>query len=331
MSVSFDHVNKDQALGGYRALTLLNAHADPTFLHSVLYLSLVKDYLPALKANYMRVVINGESWGVYVNQQRFNKDFLRDAFGTEDGIRFKSSNRSRGGGLSYQGESPDDYRRWYEIQSGDKDESWATLMAVAKVLHETPADQLKAKLDPIFNIDGALRYLALDIVMMSGDGYWLHGSDYNLYVDTAGKLNILHHDTNEAFIAQGGGRGSTPNAEADPFVNTDDPDKAMRMKLLAVPEFRATYLEYVRDIARDSLDWATIGPRVEAHRALIRADVEADTRKLYSTEEFTTSVFGDGSPNPPADTLRGFIQRRREFLLNHPAIKSLGEPAGGPQ
>ena len=124
MSVTFDHVVKGQNLEGYRAITLLNAHADPTFLRSVLYLDLVKQYLPAPKANYVRVVINGELWGIYINQQRYNKDCLKDAFGTRGGIRFKSSNRSRKGSLSYLGPDVDEYRKWYEIKSKDKDESW---------------------------------------------------------------------------------------------------------------------------------------------------------------------------------------------------------------
>ena len=165
---------------------------------------------------------------------------------------------------------------------------------------------------------------------MSGDGYWLHGSDFNLYVDKEGVLHILHHDTNEAFSAQGGrGRrggegGSPPNATADPFASMDDPNKAMRQKLLVVPEFRTRYLEYVRDIARNSLDWETLAPRIEAHRELIGPDVEEDTRKLYTTEQFNSSVYGDGEDNPPANMLKGFIQQRREFLLNHPDIKALG-------
>jgi hypothetical protein len=328
LSLSFDHVDGKARLDGYRALTLLNAHSDPTFLRSVLYLDMARQYIPALKANFMRVAINGESWGVYVNQQRYNRDFLRDAFRTEDGVRFKSSNRSRGGGLSYLGDDIAEYRRWYEIQSADRDESWRPLMNVTRVLAQTPADQLKKAIEPILNVDGALRYLALDVVMMSGDGYWLYGSDFNLYVDTKGVLHILHHDANEAFTAQvpgapaAGGRGGAPrDATADPFVTTDDPNKALRQKLLAVPEYRERYLHYVRDIARDTLDWAKLEPKINAWRALIRADVEADTRKLSSTEEFTTATFGpaDGG-TPPPTTLKGFILARRAFLLAHPAI-----------
>jgi hypothetical protein len=230
--------------------------------------------------------------------------------------------------LSYLGENVEDYRRWYEMQSADRAESWTPLMNVTRVLAQTPPEKLKAAIEPIFNVDGALRYLALDIVMMSGDGYWLHGSDFNLYVDPKGVLHILHHDANEAFTAHPsgpGGRGGGPReAKADPLTSMDDPNKALRHKLLAVPEYRTRYLQYVRDIARDALDWASVEPKINAWRALIKADVEADTRKLYTTEAFTTSTFGAGEATPPVTTLKGFILERRAFLLEHPAIKALG-------
>ena len=327
LSISLDHVTASQQLEGYSTLTLLNAHSDPTFLRSVLYLDIARQYMPALKASYMRVVINGESWGIYVNQQRFNKDFLREAFGTEAGIRYKSSNRSRGGSFAYLGDTADQYRKWYEIQGTDSDDAWKPLMNVTKVLAATPADQLKASIEPILDVDGALRYLALDIVMMSGDGYWLYGSDFNLYSDAKGVLHILHHDTNEAFTAQGaGGRGGGPrDAKADPLGYVDDPLKALRNKLLAVPEYRDKYLRHVRHIAQNALDWSKIEPRINAWRALIRADIEADTRKLYSTDEFTNAVFGGGEAVPPATTLKGFILERREDLLAHPALKGRGQ------
>lgn len=346
LSVTMDHVDAKQQLEGYRALTLLNSFSDPTFLRSVLYLDLARQYLPALKVNYVRVVINGESWGVYVNQQRYTKDFLREAFGTEAGTRFKSSNRSRFGSFSYLGDSVAEYRKWYEIQGPDRDALWSPLMNVTRVLAQTPPDRLKAAIEPILNVDGALRYLALDMVVMSGDGYWLWGSDFNLYVDPRGVLHILHHDANEAFMARApsaaqgavapgpgvppagapqAGPGAAPpaDAKADPLGYMDDPNKALRHKLLAVPEYRTKYLQYVRDIARDALDWAKLGPKVEAHRALIKADVEADTRKVYSTEEFTAAVYGKGEDVPPPTTLKGFILQRREYLLSHPAIAAL--------
>ena len=68
MSLNFVHA--EQRLGGYRSLNLLNSNADPTFLRTVLYQYVARQYIPAPKANWVRVVINGESWGIYVNTSR---------------------------------------------------------------------------------------------------------------------------------------------------------------------------------------------------------------------------------------------------------------------
>jgi hypothetical protein len=103
--------------------------------------------------------------------------------------------------------------------------------------------------------------------------------------------------------------GAPATADLDPLVGLNDTTKPLRSKLLAVPALRQRYLSYVREIAEKQLDWKTLGPRVDRYQALIAPDVKADTRKLYSTEAFTTATTGD------ADSLKVFIEKRREFLL----------------
>ena len=51
---------------------------------------IARRYIPAPKANFAKVVVNGESWGVYVNAQQFNKEFLKEWFPDDaDGPRWK--------------------------------------------------------------------------------------------------------------------------------------------------------------------------------------------------------------------------------------------------
>jgi len=316
LTLSFDSVQANQRLLGYRTLHLLNSNQDPTYLRSVLYLEVARSYLPALKANFLRVVINGESWGVYPSQQAFNKDFLRDAFKMTTGTQWKSPNNSTGGGLSYLGDDATLYRRWYEMKGKDDPMAWASLIRVTKILNETPADQLERALAPVLNVDEALKFLALDVALINGDGYWNDGSDFNLYIDPTGRLRVTPHDANEGFRA--GGRGGV---QLDPLTAVDDPNKALRHKLLAVPDLRTRYLAYVGDIAEKWLDWQRLGPMVERYQKLIAADVARDTRKLDTTEAFTTGVHGDGQAAPAASTLKGFADQRRAFLLNHPEVK----------
>ena len=119
LTVSIDLVDESQRLLDYRGLHLLNAYQDPTFLRGLLYLEIARNYIPAPKANLVEVVVNSESWGVYVNQQRFDSDFLRDHYKTTKGTRWRALNNAPGGGLSYLGEHLDPYKEAYEIKSKD--------------------------------------------------------------------------------------------------------------------------------------------------------------------------------------------------------------------
>ena len=98
-------------LNGYRTLNLLNANGDATFVRGVLFSEIARAYIPAPRINHMRVVINGESWGIYLNAQQFNKDFLRDNFSTENGARWKVPGSPGGrGGMEYLGDDVAAYK-----------------------------------------------------------------------------------------------------------------------------------------------------------------------------------------------------------------------------
>jgi CotH kinase protein len=315
LKLSFDLVHHDQTLGGYQTLHLLNANADPTFARVVLYSLIGHDYIPMPKANAMRVAIDGESWGIYVNTQAFNKDFLKEWFEDVNGPRWKvpGSPGARSGGLTYAGDNPEVYKRSYEIKTKDDAKAWADLIQLARVLNETPEEKLEAALAPILDVDGVLKFLALDVVFVNGDGYWTRGSDYNIYEDKHGRFHIIPHDFNEGFGAEEGRGGfGGGGVDLDPLVGSSDTSKPLRSRLLALPALRARYLGYVHDIALRGLDWRKLGPVVSKYEARIAPDVQSDTRKLYSFEAFQTGV---GDATSDQRTLRGFIEGRRAFLL----------------
>ncbi len=347
LNLSVDFVHDDQRLGGYRTLNLLNSAGDPTMLRAVLYHQIARDYIPSAKANWMQVVINGESWGVYVNVQQFNKDFIEEWFDTKKGARWKAPGRPNGNsGLEYLGDDVAEYKKRFEIKSKDDPKSWESLIELCRVLNQTPADQLEEKLSPILDIDGALKFLALENVFINTDGYWTRASDYNLYQDEKGRFHIIPHDVNETFRApegpgmrrqQEGDRGGR-GVELDPFAGADDARKPLLSKLLAVPALRLRYTGYVRQIAEEWLDWNKLGPLAKQYQALIADEVKADTRKLASYEQFENGVAGAAEsveqggmrgPGRAPMSLKSFVEQRRAFLLNHPEIQKLSATASG--
>lgn len=350
LNLSFDFVDDDQRILGVRTLNLLNAAGDATFIRPVLYAEIANRYIPTPRANFARVVINNESWGLFVSAEQFNSDFTRDRFMSTRGARWKvPGSPMGGGGLEYLGDDAGAYRSRYEIRSRDDAASWAAMVQLTKVLNQTPPDRLEAALAPLLDIDGALKFLALEVALVNSDGYWSRASDYSLYRDENGRFHVIPHDINEGLIDESGpggrgfpglppgfdpatlfggrrgggpggpggpggfgGRGGFPGrggVDLDPLVGLDRADTPLRSKLLAVPALRARYVGYVRDIAQQWLDWNRLAPIVARHRALIEAEVRADTKKLFTTAEFESGL-GDGP-----GSLRRFVEQRRAYLL----------------
>lgn len=411
LNVSVDMANEDQQLYGYRTLNLLNSNGDPTYLSTVLYSKIANQYIPAPRANHVHVVINGESWGVYVNVQQFNKDFLAEHFESTRGTRWKVSGSPRGdGGLRYMGDDLDEYKQRYEMKSNDGRKAWKALVNLCRTLNETPLDELEEALEPMLDIDQTLWFMALDVALVNSDGYWTRASDYSLFLDSDKKFHIIPHDMNEAFKAGGrggrgpggpgaGGFGPPPGGRAgfgpppdgfgpppqnenvpergerddrrrpaqaqqdernrsrgrgdnrgqqrgggregfgppgggmrrgpggpghggvdlDPLVAVDNPRMPLHSRLLAIPRLRERYLQFVKQIARESLNWQDERPFVIRQASLIADEVAADTRKLDTFEAFQQATGLAKSNSGDSGSLQEFFQKRSQFLLEYKA------------
>ena len=478
-NIAVDLEDSKQRLLGMKTLNLLNAHEDPSMMSTVLYSQIARKYIPAPRANFVKVVVNGESWGLYVNVEQFNKDFVDANFKTTREDRKKSDNKAArwkvrgspggGGGLEYIGENVEDYKRRFEIKSGDDPKAWKDLINLCKVLNQTPADKLGEAIKPILDIDGLLWFLALDVALINTDGYWIRASDYSIYKDEKGVFHIIPHDMNEAFrqpmgpgmggppggmrmfempkpgevldeniqralnlsatqkaelariqksvderigkilnpnqkqmvdgmrqmrpfgmvgpVGPGGPPGGFPGGfpggpggppggfpggpggpdgpgrgpggfpggpgggmmgnsgrgvELDPLVGLEDSRKPLRSKILAIPEFREKYLRNIYEIAKNSISWDKIGPRIATLRTLIENEVRDDTRKLESYDEFLEATSpelhappatGPGNnpggqlrrgPVPPIP-LREFAEKRSRFLMENQEVKKASD------
>ena len=309
--IKLDTVVDGQNVEGVRTVKLLNGINDPSFLRTVLTSTIMQDYIAAPRVNFVRLVVNGENWGIFQNQQHYNTDFLRDHFGESGGVRWEVPGSPNGrGGMVYLGDDPELYRSVYEIQNRDTTENWASLIDLFRVIDETPGDRLVEALEPILDIEGALGFLALDVVLANSDGFWARASDYELYLDESGRFHIIPHDLNEALGAGGfgggfgaGGRGGRgggggDSTTLDPLIGLTDSSKPLRSKLLAVPELQKRYLEIVLDIAERWLDWDALGLVAEdlfEQEVEFAGDADRAVREAISLALTTVAVLVAGA------------------------------------
>ncbi len=288
MNLSFDHADPKQRLYGNKTINLLNGHEDPTFLSTVLYSHVARQYIPTPQANLVKVVINGENWGIYTNAQQYNKEFINDNFKTMKGARWKVRGSPGGrAGMEYLGDKSDDYKRIFEIKSTDDEKSWKALINFCKVLNQTSADKLEEALKPICDVDGLLWFLALDVALINGDGFWTRASDYSLYLDEKGKFHFIPHDMNEAFHpAMGPGMGGGGPGGGRPGGGFGRPPLGEFLPMPVQEQLKLTEQQ-----------------RKDA--AVMQKEIDAKIEKLLSADqlkqwkELKASPFGGGFPGGP--------------------------------
>ncbi len=325
--IAVDHTDPDQKLMGYETLKLNNGAFDPTFMREVIYSRLTNRYFASPTANWVRLFINGQDWGLYLNVQHFNRDLLKDWFDKTKGHRYKSnSGRGTGGGaiggprfpnkaLNWLGENPSSYQTFYELKSDpdDTDENpWEVLRDFCDVFNNTPIHELEKTAWEILDVDGALWAIALENVLCDGDGYISKGADYVIFQNYGtGRFHILQHDGNESF------RNPTVWSL---FQGWSDPALPIINRLLSVPSFRLRYIAHVRTVINESLRWDALGEDLTEIHSRIAPIVESDPKKIFSFGLFQSNLesnvsIGGGPGGGTVPGLRTFINQRKSRLM----------------
>ncbi|HRF40565.1 MAG TPA: CotH kinase family protein, partial [Saprospiraceae bacterium] len=66
LDILLNHVDANTNYQGYSSIKLSSALRDPSMVREVLGYEIARQYMPAPKANYARVTINGKLYGLFV-------------------------------------------------------------------------------------------------------------------------------------------------------------------------------------------------------------------------------------------------------------------------
>ncbi len=197
LTLALDFTRPDQQFGGERLLQLDDARDDPTLVRGLLYRKIARAYLPTPVANHVRLVVNGEFRGVYVNRQPLDLAFARENFGAATGPRWLALGRAS---LAYLGDDPAPYREHYRLLTAEDPAAWSKLIRLCRTLDRTPLDQLADALAPQLDVDRALRFLALETALINQGGYTGAGRGYGLLVDGEGRFQLIPLATESSLL-----------------------------------------------------------------------------------------------------------------------------------
>lgn len=288
-SIELDFQDPTQDLKGYKTLHFNNAFEDPSMIREVLYLNFNRRHIPAAKANFIQLIINGQNWGEYPNIQVLNGAFMEEWFLSKDGTRWRAERSAGGAGgggfgagtstLNFLGTDTALYKPNYTLKQANKANVWQDLVNACQALN-TPVE---ADLKKVFDTDRALWFVAHEIIFGDDDSYVNKGGqDYYVFWDKeTNRVTPIEYDGNSAF-------NSTASAWS-PFLKETNVQFPIMNKLFAVPALRQRYLAHVRTMIEEDLDPSVFNDKIDFFCNQIDSFVNNDPKKNTTYAQFVAA------------------------------------------
>ena len=244
--IDFNRFVSAQKFQGLEELNLNGEHNDVSIMRSYLAQYLLRAAgLASARTSYVKLYINNEYKGLYINVEHLDDEFLDLRFPTEaNGNLWKCF---YGADLTWWGSNPGAYQSVYELKTNKDSADYSALLNFINVLNNTPASGFACAIQEVIDVDLFLRNIALEILMGQWDGYAYNKNNYYLYQrESDSKMVYLSYDLDNTFgidwfninWALRNVYSWSPGNQARPLYT----------KLMAVPYFKDRFTFHMLDI-----------------------------------------------------------------------------------
>lgn len=316
---------------GYASVDLSDGVRDPSMLREVLAHEIAQPYLPSPRANFAKVFINEELYGLFSNIEVIGEKFLSRYFPQTDGALFAAtpnyiepapeSCRSKLYASLQVDNSADCYRHNFTAMQGN---DWEGLFQLSKTLAEHPEN-----INQYLHVDKVLWMLAFNNVLVNLSSYTgQYSPNFLLYKDERGRYVPVITGFNFAFGSYkntgiGSDKGTVEMLQLDPLLHRDEPSKPLISALLSNENYQKQYLAHMRSILTNHFKDDIFAKRVEALQLMILPDLAEDENKYYSLAEIEKSLTETIGTKSKIPGLVDFMSKRASFLENHAAFRIL--------
>ena len=288
----FDRFNERQSFHGFKKLNFINSFRDPSRLRDKLTYDLMRKVgVPAPRASFAHLYLTvnekpREYLGFYVAVEQVNDTFLRDRFGNSDGLLIKGEILND---LEYRGADWEAYAHDYELKSSKETSEPSLLIKFLKFVCQASDEEFAAGIGQRLNVDRFLACVAVYSLLSDLDSYAGLGHNWYLYYNTEMKrFEYIPWDVNEAFgnLQITGKQQQMIDYDIyRPYVS----DKVLIRRLLAIDEYNALYLKYLREFADGAFAPEMMNAEIDRLRAYIQDAVKNDAHVIFSTGAFEKS------------------------------------------
>jgi hypothetical protein len=337
--VSFNTYHQGRKYFGLEKMNLNGEHNDPSVTRAKLYLDLCRDFgIAAPRSNHVRVYINNNYYGLYLNVEHIDEEFAESRFGNQYGNLYKCLYPAD---LKYRGINPDLYkyesggRRAYELKTNTAYDDYSDIAHFINVLNNTPVANLACDLEKVFNVQDYLKIMALDIFTANWDGYIFNKNNFYLYKDPeSGRFEYIPYDVDNTYgIDWFNVDWGTRNIYQWAPSNQQNEPRPLYNRLMQVQRYRDLYSFYLNQLTQELITQPAYFDYMDSIRERIYPYI-VDDPYYPMTYGFTTQTFLQSYDNawgahvkygikPYMNTRINSIQQQIELNSIYPVINYL--------
>jgi hypothetical protein len=282
---------KGQTFYGFPALSMSSNYNDKSFLREKIGCDLFNEFgVPAPQTAFYEMYVDyGDGpvyFGLYTALEVVFETMLTKQFGSESGNCYKPD--GTGASFSSTGFDLSHFENKTNQTDGDTD-----IQTLYDILHSTDRTNSttawKTSIESVFDVDGFLKWLAVNTTIQNWDTYGRMTHNYYLYNDPEDNLiKWIPWDNNEAF--QTGNQGGALSFE---FTSISDEDWPLIGYILSIPSYENTFKQHILSFIGSTFEPTKMQAQYAEMQNLIQSSVDAETSDysfLTSTSDFSSAI-----------------------------------------
>jgi hypothetical protein len=289
--VSFNTYSPGRKWENLDKLNLNGEHNDVSILRTQLSNMVLRNAgVPSSRTSYVKLYINNEYKGLYINVEHIDEEFLQRRFINDDsGNLYKCF---YGSNLTYLGTNKNNYKNTYELQTNKAVDDYTGLIHFVDVLNNTSSANFACAINEVFDVDMYLKTLACEVLMGHWDGYSYNQNNFYLYQRPSdGKFVFIEYDMDNTF----GVDWFSINWANRNIYTWSTGNRPLYTKIMAVPYYKERFTFYVDSFVNSFYNYNTLIPQIEQIQTLITPAALADNYKGldygFSNNDFQDAIY----------------------------------------
>jgi spore coat protein CotH len=315
LTIDFAHYSTRGQFLGLRALVLDNLTEDKSMIRERAAMAFLRRFgVPAPRASFARVFVNGQYAGLYAMIEEVDSVFARRALGDANGALFEYRWLRPYFG-EYLGDDLDLYRPLFEPRARQYDSVfnlYDPIRELFRAINYAPAESFRDAVGMRLDLAAMLRLLAAEVLLGEADGIASGTGMNNFYLhrhSTTQRHQLVPWDRDHAFFQW--------NYEVTDGTSAHTPIR----RALEDPELRSLYAGFLVEAVQSATDADWLGQEVQRAYEQIREAALADPVKPYTNEEFEAE----------AAAVIDLARRRPAFVLSETQRLFFGRPTTLPE